>query len=58
MTVEEAQKLRVCRICEQEFSVPGPAGWPSQFKRMVFPVRVLLNFGQEFAHEDCVQGEK
>ncbi len=57
LTVEEAKARRVCRICEQPISNPGaPVGWTEDFGRMVFPVKVTLNFGQEFAHTVCLEG--
>jgi hypothetical protein len=56
ITVEEAKQRRVCRICEQPISGAGcPVGWTEEFGRMVFPIRITLNFGQEFAHTDCLE---
>lgn len=55
ITVEEAKNRRVCRICEQPIPNPGaPKGWTEEFGKMVFPIRVTLNFGEEFAHTDCL----
>lgn len=55
MTVEEARERRVCRICEQPVPSMGPKGWPTEFREMVYPVAVTLNFGDEFAHTQCLK---
>lgn len=59
MTVEEAQGRGVCRICEQEISNDGhPRGWKESFSRMVFPPpAVVLAYGREFAHAECLESE-
>ncbi len=61
MTVEEARTQRVCRICEQPIVLPPegtPKGWTHEFYKMVYPVRITLNFGDEFAHTDCLSPRK
>ena len=54
LSVPEARRLRVCRICGVPIRATGPAGWPEQFGELTYPVRVTLNFGDEFAHTDCL----
>ena len=59
MTVQEAKKRRVCRICKQRISTDG---WPKnalhEFGKLVFPERIILNFGREFAHAKCLEKTK
>jgi hypothetical protein len=58
MTVEEARKARVCRICGGRIQIPAggsPQGWDHEFGRMVYPEKITLNFGDEFAHTDCLE---
>lgn len=46
MTVEEARKRRVCRVCG------GPGG-----PRQVTPALIdsfVLNYGKEYAHASCI----
>lgn len=56
MELEQAKKLGVCRICEQAFKQldTQPSGWKDRFDMLVFPERVVLNYGDEFAHEACL----
>ena len=55
MSVQEARQRRVCRICGQPISTEG---WPRDafrdFASLVYPERVTLSFGCEFAHEKCL----
>jgi hypothetical protein len=55
MTVAEARDQRVCRICGQPVKGGGPIDWPLIFGKMTFPSRLTLNFGDEFAHTDCLE---
>ena len=32
-----------------------PKGWKEEFREMVFPIALTLNFGAEFAHTECLQ---
>lgn len=56
MELDQAKRLGVCRVCEQPFKQldSQPAGWKDRFDMLVFPERVVLNYGQEFAHEVCL----
>jgi hypothetical protein len=36
----------------------APLGWPYEFGLMVYPIEITLNFGDEFAHTACLQGEQ
>lgn len=54
LTVEEARKQRICRVCRRPIAGTGPTGWPLEFREMVWPVKVTLNFGEEFSHTDCL----
>jgi hypothetical protein len=55
LSVKEAKSRRVCRICEEPVPSGGPAGWTEDFGEMLHPIRVTLNFGEEFAHTECLQ---
>jgi hypothetical protein len=58
MTVEEARKNRVCRICGEPLPVPvAPRDWTIAFGEMVYPVAITLEFGDEFAHTACLPPE-
>ena len=59
MTIQEAKEKSVCRICEKPIGRgPGkPMGWTSEFREMVFPEKITLNFGEEFAHTDCLKSQ-
>ena len=56
LSLEEAQATKRCRVCGDPVPIPGgqSAGWMREFGRMVWPVKVTLNFGDEFAHTDCL----
>lgn len=56
ITVKEAQDRGVCRICEESVNIGGPApmGWKTEFREQVFPVHLVLDFGNEFAHKKCL----
>ena len=57
MTVVEARQARVCRVCGKPIATPpgSPLGWQDEFGEMVYPVRVTLRFGEEFAHTECLR---
>ncbi len=57
MTVEEARKAYVCRICEKPCGCgpPGPLGWQTEFGSCVYPEAITLNFGDEYAHTACLE---
>ncbi len=50
MTVEEARKKGVCRICE------GPM-WKDAVKRIATE-DLAFRYGEEYAHERCVEQER
>jgi hypothetical protein len=52
--VEEARARRVCRVCEKPIAWGGPVGWPFEFRSLVYPEQVTLDFGDEFAHAACL----
>lgn len=55
ISLEEARSQRRCRICGEAIKVPaGPAGWEDSFGKLTYPVRVVLNYGKEFAHPNCL----
>jgi hypothetical protein len=57
MTVEQARNKCVCRICGKPIAVSKglPKDWETIYKVRVFPrPNVVLNFGEEFAHEECL----
>jgi hypothetical protein len=56
MTVKEAREARVCRICGRPISLHGgPANAPFVFGEMTFPEQITFNYGEEFAHTDCLK---
>lgn len=59
MTVKEAQEKCVCRLCGESVSFVGqPIFWKTEFGKRMFPGKILvLNFGEEFAHEACLAKE-
>ncbi len=59
MTVQEAREKRVCRICGESLFVGGtPKDAPLEFGRMTYPIKVTFNFGEEYAHTDCLETEE
>jgi len=55
LPLEQALRERRCRICGGTIAVNGtPVGFESEFGRMIFPIKITLNWGQEFAHTDCL----
>jgi len=51
-----AQRSAKCRICGESFGSEGmPQGWAYEFQEMVYPVHVILNFGEECAHAECLK---
>lgn len=55
LTVEQARKKRVCRLCEQPVGSVGMADAPFDFQRQIVPIRVTYDFGKEFAHTKCLE---
>lgn len=58
LPVALAKERLVCRICEEPISMGGqgcPIGWTEAYGEMVFPARITLNFGKEFAHTECLE---
>jgi hypothetical protein len=55
--LKTAQAKRICRICEQPIGVSTgrPAGWTDSFGEQLYPVRLTLNYGEEFAHTACLE---
>lgn len=57
--VEEARRMGVCRICHEPIRVShAMAGWQHEFREMLYPQAVTLNFGDEFAHTACLAAER
>ena len=53
----DAQERGVCRICGEPLLKDAknlPAGWRTMFREQVWPDKITLNFGEEFAHTDCL----
>ena len=56
LTLEEAKATGCCRICGGRIIEPDrtpmgyPKGWKEEFRQMLFPVKVILDYGTEFAH--------
>lgn len=64
ISLVEAKATGCCRICGGRIVEPGssppgyPVDWMNSFRKMVFPVNVVLNYGEEFAHSDCLNKTK
>lgn len=57
LTLKEAQEQHRCRICEDSivFDTTGsPSGWTHEFDELIFPLHVILRYGEEFAHAKCL----
>lgn len=51
-----AQRSAKCRICGESFFNEGlPQGWGHDYREMIYPVHVILNFGEECAHAKCLE---
>jgi NTP pyrophosphatase (non-canonical NTP hydrolase) len=58
MTVKEARKKRVCRICGKPISLAGgPKDAEFEFSSQMWPQKITFDFGAEFAHTDCLEPE-
>jgi hypothetical protein len=55
LSVKEAQIKRVCRICEKPHPGGGPKDFFLEFGRMTWPESWTFNFGEEFAHTECLE---
>lgn len=64
MTVQEAKEEGVCRVCGHSVAtllMPETAwrdGWRDRFGNRIRVFPIALNYGDEFAHEDCLRLEK
>jgi hypothetical protein len=58
LDLADAQQSRRCRICHEPIVATNvPTGWPLLFRKITYPPPVVvLNFGEEFAHEACLAG--
>ncbi len=56
LSLNDAKLERRCRICGEPIVVTAaPKGWQEQFREMCYPPpSVTLNFGEEFAHTQCL----
>lgn len=50
-----AQRSGKCRICGIHFRDGLIRGWAHEFKEMLFPQHVILNYGEECAHAECLK---
>lgn len=59
LTLEEAKRLRRCRVCGEPISVDGcPIGFEEEFGERLFPLpAVTFDFGKEFSHTVCLAVE-
>jgi len=58
LELKEARESNRCRICHQAIGAEmQPSGWKDRFDELLYPVHVVLNTGQEFAHKDCLPPE-
>ncbi len=61
MAVRLARARGVCRICGRSVGVPTyglQENWPFKFGEMTYPMKLTLNFGDEFAHTDCLKSSE
>ena len=56
LSLIQARQEHRCRICGEEIegSIGRPEGWCYSFGEQLYPVKIKLAFGREFAHPDCV----
>lgn len=54
--VEAARIKGVCRICGKEIYIPAPEDYPEKYYKYAGGIvcGVALNYGEEFAHNDCL----
>ena len=58
LRLDQAQRAYRCRICGGKIRIDGcVSGWQSKFGSMIHPMELTLNFGEEFAHTDCLDGK-
>lgn len=58
LSLEEAKESNRCRICYRSIKATmQPVGWKDRFDELLYPIYVVLNSGQEFAHKDCLPPE-
>lgn len=56
ISLTEAKAEHRCRICGEFIECPaGPADWKESYGKVICPIRLTLNFGDEFAHTDCLE---
>lgn len=60
IAVQEAREKGICRICKASVRAEGqPLGWELNYgKRVFLGPSLTLNFGEEFAHTECLRREK
>lgn len=59
MNLEDARSQNRCRICEEIINVEAlPKGWKDRFNELLHPIHLILDFGKEFAHANCLPKDK
>ena len=56
LNVERARALGVCRICTKDIYLPYDSEYPEKFEKYAGRTvnDVTLDYGEEFAHTDCL----
>lgn len=57
--VLEAKAAGVCRVCREPIDLSeSPTGTAERFGSMVHPEKLVFNFGEEYAHQACLNREQ
>lgn len=59
ISLNQARDESRCRICGEPIKMTDgrPVGWKDEFRAQLFPVAIVLNYGEEFAHPQCLKEE-
>ncbi len=58
LSVKEARENRICRLCGKKIQVYGVSeNWEFEFRELIYPIKLTLNFGEEFCHTECLAKE-
>lgn len=56
--VQEAQRLGVCRVCRDPLKTgAAPAAAVERFANQMYPNVLVFNYGEEYAHQACLNAE-
>jgi hypothetical protein len=58
LSLNQAKEESRCRICGEQIeglADGAPKGWENKFGEQMYPVKIKLNFGNEFSHTECAE---